>query len=171
MRHTRRTSAAFTLVELAVVLPGTPKIQAAAEAVFRRGLGELEDLLERSPWAVEINGAGYFALFFSPLNARQLKVHTCRLEEGLPWGRLWDMDCTARCARGLETKIRREAVGHPPRPCLLCGGPHERCIRRRAHPLEALRHAALRLAESLDRPHEMEVSHVDPHLLRQVSPG
>ena len=63
-----------------------------------------------------------------------LKCLLCPLEESDALGRLMDLDVLDRDGN----KIPREAVGLPPRRCLLCDQPAALCSPTRAHSAEAL---------------------------------
>lgn len=72
-------------------------------------------------------------------SAVQVKDLTEELEEGLPLGRLWDMDVIS--PQGI--KLERAA----PRRCLLCGQPAQVCARSSSHPLEELQNQTRQLLE------------------------
>ena len=67
--------------------------------------------------------------------AAALKALCCALEDGLPLGRLFDMDVIG--PRG-EKLSRGEAAE---RGCLVCGKPGRGCASRRLHPVEELQRA------------------------------
>lgn len=136
-----RSAPSGALVELALNVPGWPKVGAPFDRVFQAGVRETSAALGVEPTEVRADAAGYYALFLSELPLSNLKRRTCRIEEQAPWARLLDIDC-----HGAVGKLSREAVGAAPRRCFLCTAPHESCIRSRRHSPEELRAAALRLA-------------------------
>ena len=84
--------------------------------------------------------------------AEQVKRVACQVEEELPYGRLLDADVLA----GRGRSIHRSALGLPLRGCMVCEKPGAYCASSRAHSVEELRHAALRLGESLCLEHRRE---------------
>lgn len=58
-----------------------------------------------------------------------LKMEFCKLEESVPYGRLWDMDVY----RPGGTAISREEVGFAERACFVCGRTGRTCYSRRLH--------------------------------------
>lgn len=78
-------------------------------------------------------------LYVVKASAVQVKDLTEELEEGLPLGRLWDMDVIS--PQGI--KLERAA----PRRCLLCGQPAQVCARSSSHPLEELQNQTRQLLE------------------------
>lgn len=79
--------------------------------------------------------AGYECLYAVNGSAVKVKTLMTELEESRPVGRLLDLDVLDEDGN----KVEREAVGLPPRQCLICGGPARICARSRAHGLDALR--------------------------------
>lgn len=69
--------------------------------------------------------------------AEEVKTLLCRLEDALPIGRLWDLDVLGEDGRPLS----RQALGLPPRACLVCDAPAKICARERRHDLSALQAA------------------------------
>jgi phosphoribosyl-dephospho-CoA transferase len=69
-----------------------------------------------------------------------VKRLTLELEEGLPFGRILDLDVWVR-----EGPVGRGDLGLPPRRCLLCGEEAKICARLGGHSFEALRAEAARL--------------------------
>ena len=78
-------------------------------------------------------------LYVVKASAVQVKDLTEELEEGLPLGRLWDMDVIS--PQGI--KLERAA----PRRCLLCGQPAQVGARSSSHPLEELQNQTRQLLE------------------------
>jgi holo-ACP synthase CitX len=132
----RRRSAGATpsILEVALNVPGWPKVSGDLRAVFDWALGEVE----RSTGATRLHeaedAAGYFALYTSVAPARELKIEAVAIEGRAPWGRLLDIDCYEA-----SQKASRRSVGLPERSCFLCAAPHETCIGEQSHDQVALR--------------------------------
>ena len=74
-----------------------------------------------------------------------LKMELCKLEEAVPYGRLWDMDVT----RPNGSPITREEIGFPERGCIVCGKAGRACYSRRLHAPQEVRAAVERLMQTL----------------------
>lgn len=74
-----------------------------------------------------------------------LKMELCKLEEAVPYGRLWDMDVT----RPNGSPITREEIGFPERGCIVCGKVGRACYSRRLHAPQEVRAAVERLMQTL----------------------
>ena len=74
-----------------------------------------------------------------------LKMELCKLEEAVPYGRLWDMDVT----RPNGTPITREEIGFSERGCIVCGKAGRACYSRRLHAPQEVRAAVERLMQTL----------------------
>lgn len=104
-------------------LPGVERlVDAAAEAVrsalpdaARAGGGE--------------DALGPYAIFTSARPADAIKRAAVQIEEGLPSGRLLDIDVHAADGR----QVDRASLGLPPRRCLVCDEPAADCIRTSRH--------------------------------------
>ncbi|NLI95883.1 MAG: hypothetical protein GX436_04080 [Synergistaceae bacterium] len=137
----RLLKAGLTVVQVSLNIPGFPKrlrndlfcVEWTAWLVRQRclslgwGIGAEIGLL---------NGAGY-ALLIGVLpgpDPIRLKQECLALEEALSWGRALDLD-----VRVQSGNIGREALGLPPRTCLLCGEEAKACNREGRHDRRALR--------------------------------
>lgn len=91
---------------------------------------------------------GYFLIDLPPL---QVKRMIADLEDQDSVGRLFDMDVLDESGR----KLDRREVGLPERTCLLCDRPARVCARSRAHPVEHLQEATVRMLSSFVRTHDL----------------
>lgn len=66
--------------------------------------------------------------------ALELKAAAAAVEDGLPLGRLFDMDVI----RPDGSKVDRSELGLPPRKCLICGNSARGCARSRTHSVPQL---------------------------------
>ena len=121
-------------------IPGPEKNSPLIARGFRYGCRLLEAELAGSrlpvmhwePTEKDTGCEGYFAIDADPIVLKKLCV---RIEDGLPLGRLFDMDVLG--ADG--SKVSREELGLPGRTCLICGGSVHLCSRSRAHSVAQLR--------------------------------
>ncbi len=100
---------------------------------------------------------GCEAIYVLDRPALELKAAAAAVEDGLPLGRLFDMDVI----REDGSKVDRSELGLPPRTCLICGNSARGCARSRTHSVaqlqekttslltEALRDADARFAAEL----------------------
>jgi len=139
----RRRSAGATpsIIEVALNVPGWPKVSADLRTVFDWALEEVELSTGAARLHEGEDAAGYFALYTSVAPARELKIEAVAIEERAPWGRLLDIDCYEG-----PQKASRWSVGLPERSCFLCAAPHETCIGEQRHDQGALREAVDGLA-------------------------
>ncbi len=140
----RHPSAA--LICLTVNVPGPTKRTPDARRVFAAGVRALLDALARaglSPERIERRypDTGCEAYVVVDAGAETLKRVACALEEGLPYGRLLDMDVHTK-----EGQISRAQVGRAARGCMVCGRGGAYCASRRAHPLSEILAAFEKLA-------------------------
>jgi len=73
---------------------------------------------------------GCEAICVFPHSSEELKAIACRLEDGSPAGRLFDMDIIGPTGAKLSRDTERR--------CLICGGPVSLCSRSRAHSVDEL---------------------------------
>lgn len=118
-------------------IPGPEKYNSDISAAFYVGDRLLQDRLrgQRVLHRELIRSTtGCEAFYAVDMPALQLKQIAVELEQTDPIGRLFDMDVLECDGR----KISRQALGLPPRKCLLCENDAVVCARSRAHGLEAL---------------------------------
>lgn len=162
-------SGCASLVSVSMNIPGDIKQFPMAHEAFCEGLNALRDAFAGHILAEEtfFLSTGDEALLALDLAGENVKRQTVALEEGLPLGRLFDMDVLDRNAAAFS----RTALGLPPRRCLLCGENAKICGRSRAHSLAELRS---RIANILnDHFRERAASHfvscASRAMLREVS--
>lgn len=83
----------------------------------------------------------FLAVDCAPERAKRL---TTAVEDGLPAGRLFDMDVLRPDGR----KVERTELGLPVRRCLICGKPARECARSRAHSVPELQRKTRELLDS-----------------------
>lgn len=126
-------------ITLTLVMPGPVKHclfsrQIAAEARNRLGATlSAQDLAYEVVLSTDLP-TGPETLISVASCARSLKVAMVALEDSHPLGRLWDLDVHDTDGSSLS----RRDIGHPPRPCLVCGAVAHGCTRSRAHSLQSL---------------------------------
>lgn len=134
------------LLCLTVQLPGSVKrngtslaiADAGVKAVRQAFAPEHEELKD-----LETGFEGYFIVSGNPLEIKRL---ACKIEDSHPLGRLMDIDVLsgapsasagaggiANPAHAEASPIGREAIGLPPRKCLLCDLPARVCMRAHTH--------------------------------------
>ena len=136
-------------------IPGPVKNSGLISAGFRLGLerlkaqlaGEGIRLLHSENLDLPTGWEGYYVADGS---SRRLKELTAAIEDGLPVGRLFDLDVLEVSGR----KVERQSLGLPVRRCLMCDRPAMICARSRAHPVEALRERTEALLLDAVRQHE-----------------
>lgn len=131
------------VIEVAMNVPGLPKVGRRWRRVHRRGLQQLQHALPVVAGKTSVDKAGYYALLAVSADLAGVKRIASSIEEQAPWGRLLDIDCF-----GNGVKLSRQAVGLPERPCFVCGRPHSLCLGAKVHSIEAARAAAEAMAET-----------------------
>ena len=123
------------LVCLTVQLPGSVKRNARSLVIGGAGLAALTDIFGSvlSHLQVKDLETGYEAYLLVRLPARLVKSLCVSIEEEHPLGRLMDID-----VRTPEGAIDRQAIGIPPRKCLLCDNEVRYCMRAKNHTTEEL---------------------------------
>jgi holo-ACP synthase/triphosphoribosyl-dephospho-CoA synthase len=92
--------------------------------------------------------AGYRGFVAAAAEGLALKTLALRIEETHPLGRLFDLDVLDG-----EGKISRTVLGAEERKCLVCGGGAFACGRSRAHTVEELIEAVIKIMEHFFREH------------------
>ncbi|GMO41302.1 MAG: triphosphoribosyl-dephospho-CoA synthase CitG [Treponemataceae bacterium] len=87
--------------------------------------------------------AGYAAFLCAGCDARAIKSLAVHIEDTHPLGRLFDIDVFD--ADGVKLSRDDSPDGNNARPCLVCGGNAFACARSRAHPVDHVTGAALRI--------------------------
>ena len=133
-RQRERLRSGGALVWLTMNIPGAVKITPPIGEAFEAGVSAIAAVFGGAPERFCSN-AGLEACLLCAHPAAEVKRKAARIEDASGVGRLLDIDVLG--ADGV--KLSREALGLPPRSCLICGGPAFVCARSRAHGLDALR--------------------------------
>lgn len=128
------------LISFCMNIAGPVKNGPLIRRAYREGLLRLEQALRgagnRVACLEERNAAtGCEALLCVEGEGAALKKLCIALEDEDALGRLFDLDVLLPSGEKLE----REALGCPPRPCLVCGKPGKGCASRRVHSAQELR--------------------------------
>ena len=127
------------VVSFTLNIAGPVKNGPVLHRAFREGLLRLEDALAarglRPLHQEEVDRpTGCEALWAVDGPARTVKELCAGIEDRDPLGRLFDLDVLDPEGG----KWDREALGLPPRPCLVCGKAGKGCASRRLHPVEEI---------------------------------
>jgi holo-ACP synthase CitX len=124
-----------SLLSLSINIPGAIKCSLEARYIFHVSLEEIEKIpftfLEKR---LTCNLAGYEAIYVFNLDAYELKMFTCKLEDTHPLGRFIDLDVIDKKGK----IISRKELGFEPRKCFLCSQDAKVCARSRTHKIEEL---------------------------------
>lgn len=134
------------LVCFTMNIPGPVKYSGLIHDGFRLGCRMLEDLLtcagipvlHRQERCAVTGCEGYYIVDGDP---RRVKTLTMELEDGVPVGRLFDLDVLAPGGG----KFSREDLGAEPRKCLICHRSSRICGPVRAHSVDQLQARAREL--------------------------
>ncbi|MCD8330127.1 MAG: citrate lyase holo-[acyl-carrier protein] synthase, partial [Lachnospiraceae bacterium] len=135
-----------TLVCFTLNIAGPVKVFPLAEEVFVQTTDRIQSTLWRHlirilEKRVETWFWGWEAYFAVDGEAETTKRVLLELEEGEVAGRLFDIDVL----RPDGSKVSRQDLGLPPRPCLVCGRESAACARSRAHTVEELQEKTAQL--------------------------
>ncbi|WP_352403093.1 citrate lyase holo-[acyl-carrier protein] synthase [Pyramidobacter sp.] len=135
-----------SLISYTLNMPGEIKQFPLAQSFFRHGLARLERHLARNGISIvtkacRVEPTGSEAMLLTDGAPADVKRLTVALEVSSPASRLYDMDVLASDG----VKISREALGLPPRRCVICGRAAMDCAPRRIHPARELACAAVKL--------------------------
>ena len=127
------------VVSFTLNIAGPVKNGPVIRRAFREGLLRLEDALAARGLCPlhqeEVDRpTGCEALWAVDGPARTVKELCAGIEDRDPLGRLFDLDVLDPEGG----KWDREALGLPPRPCLVCGKAGKGCASRRLHPVEEI---------------------------------
>lgn len=127
------------VISFTLNIAGPVKNGPVIRRAFREGLLRLEDALAarglRPLHQEEVDRpTGCEALWAVDGPARTVKELCAGIEDRDPLGRLFDLDVLDPEGG----KWDREALGLPPRPCLVCGKAGKGCASRRLHPAEEI---------------------------------
>ena len=135
-----------TLVCLTVVVPGSEKRNTQSLLIAHAAVEALQQEFQPLPGHLLQRDlpTGYEAFLLTHLSYLEAKRRTCQIEEKHPLGRLFDIDVLD--ANGVP--IPRQAIGLPPRQCLLCHNEARFCMRNHTHSQEQLWQKILQLTAS-----------------------
>lgn len=126
-----------TLLCLTVMLPGAEKRNGLSFCIAAAGVAAVREAFRPSFEELRDLETGYEAFFIVALPALEAKRRCCRIEDTHPLGRLMDLDVLERAGgdgeAGPVRPLGREALGLPPRRCLLCGNEVRFCMRQQTH--------------------------------------
>ena len=130
---------ALPVVSFTMNIAGPVKNSTIIRRAFREGLNRLEDALRAGRMAIKAKETldrhtGCEALLVVSGDEQALKALCVSLEDEDALGRLFDIDVLSPTGG----KLDREALGCPPRPCLICGREGKFCSSRRLHTVEEL---------------------------------
>ncbi len=137
------------LVSFSMNIAGPVKDTPAVRRAFRYGQAALNRALTAKGVSIlaeqeTLAVTGCEAVYATEADPLALKALCVAIEDGIPIGRLFDMDVIG--TDGI--KVDRAAVGKGERGCIVCGRPGRECASRRLHPVEALQGATARLIEA-----------------------
>lgn len=127
-----------TLISAKLNIPGPVKRNETLEAVFARAEAAIAAALEAADIAIRRHEAWSFptgpeSLWMVAAEPLEVKRQMVAIEEGHPWGRLFDLD-----VEGRSGAVSREELGLPERRCFLCGRPARLCARARTHSVDEM---------------------------------
>lgn len=120
-----------TVLSLTINIPGNKKDSRDAKFIYDNALQEIEKLgFEVYEKILTCKDTGYEALFALHVEAKELKILTCKVEENHPLGRFMDIDVIDKNKKILSRKT--------PRKCYICKEDAKKCARSQEHSLEEL---------------------------------
>lgn len=128
------------LISLTITIPGPVKLTPCSIFLFDQACAQIEAYYQQNQIPclnviknTDISGPeGFFILNQAE---QPLKKACMAIEDSHPLGRLWDIDVIS--AKN-HIGISRNALGYPPRTCLICGNEAKACARARTHSLDEL---------------------------------
>ncbi len=134
----------MSLLCLTVQLPGPVKRNGISLKIAGEGVDAIRESFSpvfEDQRDLETGFEAFFLVNMPPFDAKRL---ACSIEDGHPLGRLMDIDVIVPsegvfCSSEVEIQpLGREALGLPPRKCLLCDNDVRICMRARTHTTEEL---------------------------------
>ena len=123
-----------SLLCLTVQLPGPEKRNALSLKIARAAVAAVRETFSPDYEKLLDLETGFEGFFLLGIPAQELKRRAVTLEDTHPLGRLFDLDVIASSMSSAPPQIvGRDAVGEPPRRCLLCDRPARFCMRARCH--------------------------------------
>lgn len=123
-----------SLLCLTVQLPGPEKRNALSLKIARAAVAAVRETFSPDYEKLLDLETGFEGYFLLGIPAHGLKRRAVTLEDSHPLGRLFDLDViVSSLVTGQPQIVGRDAVGEPPRRCLLCDRPARYCMRARSH--------------------------------------
>jgi len=128
------------LISLTITIPGSIKLTPCSLFLFEQACTQIEayykkNQIECLTMIKNTDVTGPEGFFILNQAEQQLKQACMEIEDSHPLGRLWDIDVIS--AKN-HTGISRNALGYPPRKCLICGNEAKVCARTRKHTTDEL---------------------------------
>jgi len=132
------TSSGLPVLSLTLVSPGPVKDSPGRRLLMDLVEDTLSDETRAKGMRVQQHSrrdgiAGPEALWVVDASPYLLKRLSIEIEAAKPWGRLLDADVIVAGAMGVPIPLGRQALGCPPRRCLLCGADAKVCMGLRRH--------------------------------------
>ena len=119
------------ILSLTINIPGVKKLSDDSKYIYKMALKEIEFLgLKELEKILTSKETGCEALISLSINAEELKILTCKIEETHVLGRFMDIDVIDENKQILSRKI--------PRKCYICEEKAKVCARSQKHSLEKL---------------------------------
>lgn len=119
------------VLSLTINIPGAKKDSEDARYIYEIALQEIQNLkIQEHQKILTCKETGYEALFCFKIDAKALKIFTCKIEENHPLGRFMDIDVIDTNKQILSRNI--------PRKCYVCEKSAKACARERRHSFEQL---------------------------------
>jgi len=119
------------VLSLSINIPGTKKDSKDAKYIYEIALQEIQNLkMPEYQKVLTCKDTGYEALFCFKIDAKALKILTCKIEENHPLGRFMDIDV-------IDTN-KHILSRNTPRKCYICAKSAKDCARAQRHTLEEL---------------------------------
>ena len=119
------------ILSLSINIPGAKKDSEDAKYIYEIALQQIANLqLKEYQKILTCKDTGYEALFCFNIDAKELKILTCKIEENHPLGRFMDMDVIDTNKQILSRKN--------PRKCYLCEENAKKCARSQKHSIQEL---------------------------------
>jgi len=128
------------LISLTITIPGSIKLTPCSLFLFNQACKQIEDYYQQNRIECltvikNTETTGPEGFFIINQAEQQLKQACIDIEDSHPLGRLWDIDIISVKN---YTGISRNALGYPPRKCLICGNEAKACARARTHTTDEL---------------------------------
>lgn len=120
-----------TVLSLTLNIPGCKKDSSDAKFIYETAIKEIDKLgLKEYEKILTCKDTGYEALWALHVEAKQLKILTCKVEEDHPLGRFMDIDVIDNNKKILSRKTSRK--------CYICQEDAKKCARSQKHSIKEL---------------------------------